>query len=223
MAVSIDRLIRTSRKTVGLIVESDATLTVRAPRAMSRPEIERLVQRKHKWITRMQKIARERAQVVQGKRFTDGELHLFLGKRYPLVLEEGRPYLRFDGARFILAPSQAGRARDLFVQWYRKQSRDYFTRLASEHASRMGLRFKQVRVSGAKQRWASCGSTGNLNFSWRLVLAPEPIVDYVVVHELCHLVQPNHSAAFWNLVRSEIPDFRERRKWLKEKGPYLAL
>jgi hypothetical protein len=146
------RLIRCRRKTVGLIVERDASLTIRAPLGMPREEIERVVRFKRSWITGKQMLARERAAVQEEKRFTDGEEHLYLGASHPLSLEAGRPFLRFDGDRFLLSPSQAHRGRDLFVTWYREQTRLECTRRAERFAARMGLSYKSVRVSGAMQR-----------------------------------------------------------------------
>ncbi|MFW6181140.1 MAG: M48 family metallopeptidase [Spirochaetota bacterium] len=223
MAVHEYRLIRCRRKTVGLIVERDASLTIRAPLGMPRAEIERVVRLKDSWITGKQKLARERAAVLEEKRSTEGEAHLYLGVFHPLTLEAGRPFLRFDGERFLLCPSQAHRGRELFVRWYREQTRRECTRRSELFAARMGLSYRSVRVSGAMQRWASCGATGNLNFSWRLVMAPPRVIDYVVVHELAHRAHPNHSAAFWNLVASVFPDWKEQRASLRRHGHRMVL
>lgn len=217
------RLIRSHRKTVGLIVERDASLTVRAPLRMPRSEIERLVRRKRSWIDGKQDLARERTAALAEKQFAEGESHLYLGARHPLTLEAGRPCLRFDGRRFLLCPSQAHRGRELLIRWYRDQTRRLCTDRADRYVARMGLSYKSVRVSGAMQRWASCGSTGNLNFSWRLVMAPLQVIDYVVVHELAHRAHPNHSAAFWELVQTVLPDCRDLRAWLRKQGHLLVL
>lgn len=223
MDVQINRLVRSRRKTVGLIIERDASLTVRAPASMPREEIELLVRRKRPWITRKQELARQRARMREQKCFVEGELHLYLGEPYPLVLAEGRPFVRFDGGRFLLAPSQAHRGRELLIGWYRKETRRLLSDRVSSFASGMGLTYRKLRVSGALQRWASCGSTGNLNFSWRLAMAPPAIIDYVVVHELAHRAHPNHSSSFWNMVEAVMPDYRKRRRWLREQGHLLAL
>jgi predicted metal-dependent hydrolase len=90
-------------------------------------------------------------------------------------------------------------------------------------ANLYGFVYRGIRISSARTRWGSCSSRGGLNFTWRLIQAPLPIIDYVVVHELAHLKVPNHSKAFWELVKNLLPDFAERRAWLKAHGRQLSV
>jgi predicted metal-dependent hydrolase len=87
----------------------------------------------------------------------------------------------------------------------------------------MGLTCRSVRITDAKERWGSCNAAGSLNFAWRLVMAPPPVIDYVIVHELAHLVEMNHSQRFWGLVGRILPDYAVRRKWLRENEHLLTL
>jgi predicted metal-dependent hydrolase len=103
----------------------------------------------------------------------------------------------------------------------RISAREHVTALAEEEAARFGVAYRRIRIGGQRTLWGSCSPVGTLSFNWRLVLAPAAVLDYVVVHELCHLRVPNHSRRFWALVETRRPDWREQRDWLREHGPEL--
>ena len=100
-------------------------------------------------------------------------------------------------------------------------AREIVSALAEEEAERLGVAYRRIRIGDQRTLWGSCSSAGTLSFNWRLVLAPLEVLDYVVVHELCHLRVPNHSKSFWTLVEGSRPDWREQRDWLREHGPEL--
>jgi len=103
----------------------------------------------------------------------------------------------------------------------RVAARELVSALAEEEAERLGVTYRRIRIGGQRTLWGSCSARGTLSFNWRLVLAPLEVLDYVVVHELCHLRVPDHSRGFWALVERCRPDWRDRRKWLREHGPEL--
>jgi predicted metal-dependent hydrolase len=103
----------------------------------------------------------------------------------------------------------------------RKRAREIVSALAEREAGRLGVAYRRIRIGGQRTLWGSCSARGTLSFNWRLVLAPPEVVDYVVVHELCHLLVPNHSPSFWSLVERHRPGWREQRAWLREYGPEL--
>ena len=111
--------------------------------------------------------------------------------------------------------------REKLEKWYRREAAAIFEEKAEEFAKRLHVSFEDIRIKDQKSRWGSCSSKRNMNFNWRLLMAPEPVCDYVIIHELCHLVHMNHSADFWNLVESICPDYRQYKKWLREKGKQL--
>ena len=100
-------------------------------------------------------------------------------------------------------------------------ARELVSALAEEEAERLGVAYLRIRIGGQRTLWGSCSPGGTLSFNWRLVLAPLEVLDYVVVHEVCHLRVPNHSRAFWGLVEGRRPHWREQRAWLREHGPEL--
>ncbi len=106
---------------------------------------------------------------------------------------------------------------------YRKAAREYFPKRVSHYARMLGVTYGKISIRDQKTRWGSCSSEGNLSFNWRLILAPPDVLDYVVIHELCHRKEMNHSKEFWALVESHMPEYKERRKWLRENGNNLTL
>ena len=217
------KIIRTSRKTIALIVEPDGSLVVRAPKRVSDREIERLVKHKEKWIkTKLKEIERIRV-YLKPKEFVDGENFWYLGKTYPLkIVNDLQPPLAL-GRKFYLDKSAIPHARELFTEWYRERAREEVTRRADYYAQRYELPYRRIRITSARTRWGSCSSTGNLNFTWRLVMAPPKVIDYVVAHEVAHLKIKNHSKSFWRQVERIMPDYKRPKVWLKDNGNQLAL
>lgn len=111
--------------------------------------------------------------------------------------------------------------RQLLERWFRKQASRILTDKAEKFGTLVGVSFGTVRIKDQKSRWGSCSSKGNLNFNWRILMAPEAVCDYVVIHEVCHLKHMNHSPEFWLLVGTVCPEYRRYRKWLKERGKWL--
>jgi len=124
---------------------------------------------------------------------------------------------------FKLTEAAQPNAESVFTAWYRKQARNVLTERVEFFARKHGFKIGKIRVSSARTRWGSCSSKDTLSFTWRLVMAPLEVIDYVVVHELCHLKEMNHSKAFWTRVERILPDYKVHRKWLKENGVKLSL
>ena len=109
------------------------------------------------------------------------------------------------------------------VEWYRKQARQVITVRVKYYADLLGLEVNKIRISNARKRWGSCSAKNNLSFTWRLILAPLEIIDYVVVHELMHIFEKNHSRRFWVRVEEYYPQYRKKRKWLKQNSHLLRV
>jgi predicted metal-dependent hydrolase len=182
-------------------------------------EILKLVNEKQDWIFSKQKLISERISDMSTKEFVDGENYYYLGTQYPLVIipRQNKSLVLEEGC-FKLRQASINNPRNAFINWYRAQARKIFTERVNLNSSNLGLAYNSIRVTGAQTRWGSCGSGGSLNFSWRLVMAPLDIIDYVIIHELAHLLVRDHSKKFWSQVESWQPDFQERRRWLKENG-----
>ncbi len=221
MDIEIEKIIRSRRKTIALQITERATLIIRAPYNLRKKTIWDIVSKHEKWIEKKRRETEERNRKIQPRRFMDGEEFLYLGKPYPLkIVNDGTPQLKFDGG-FFLSQNARDVAREVFETWYKKTAREIIPERVTLLSGKEELSYNRVRITNARKRWGSCSSKGNLNFSWRLIMAPLPVIDYVVVHELAHLVERNHSTRFWNKVGSLMPDFKIHKNWLRENGYLL--
>jgi len=212
----IKQIIRSNRRTLALQIAPDASLIVRAPEKVSEATIFTFVQKKIKWILHHQKLARESYRPSVKREFVDGEGFLYLGDWHKLfVIQDVTQPLVVNEKKFLLSESFLPDAKQLFEQWYRKQAYEVIKDRVRLYAETAGLRFKRITITGARKRWGSCGPKGTLNFSWRLIMAPMKVVDYVVAHELAHLEERNHSRKFREKVRLLFPDYQPAENWLK--------
>lgn len=222
-SITIDQIIRSNRKSISLEVRPDGQLIVRAPKYATKSQIHELVRRKASWIEKSRARAASIKALRKPKSFRSGETFWYLGNQYPLKFtDRSRPILALDGV-FLLSKSAKDNAKEAFIAWYREETRAITHDLISEYQKKSHFKVNKVRITSAKTRWGSCSSKNNLNFTYRLCMAPLRVIDYVVVHELSHLKHHNHSKAFWNAVEQIRPDYRKDRDWLKKNGPLLTL
>ncbi len=222
MKISVDKLVRSRRTTIALIVERDGSLTVRAPKRATMADVQSFIHEKTEWIIRTRARFKSIVQVPK-KHYADGETFLFLGIAYELKLvRPQRPALTFAHG-FHLGNTSQKRGELVFTRWYKRQAFTILSERVKLFAEKNGFVPKRVNISSAKTRWGSCSPDGSLNFTWRLVMAPPDVIDYVVIHELAHLRVKNHSQKFWNVVENIMPGYRMQRKWLKENGGKLGL
>lgn len=219
----IDKLIRSKRKTLALEITPEAKLVVRAPHCASMDFINQVVAQKRPWIEKNQKRVQNKNVQIIPKQFVAGEMFLYRGRTYPLMIEPNafEPF-SFDNA-FKLSPVYIGRAEKMFLAWYKSQALKNISGRVQAYAEQWSFRYSSVKITSAKKRWGSCSTKGALCFSWRIIMAPQEVIDYVVVHELVHLEVKNHSRKFWDRVRFVYPAYRENRKWLKDNGHLLKI
>lgn len=221
--VTVNEIIRTKRKTIALIVERDGKLIVRAPLRAKEESIREFLKQKEKWVLRKQAEVRSFYPPFVSKEYVNGEGFRFLGQIYKLqIVEDKQPKLYLNG-NFRLAQSALPKAEAVFQKWYRKQAHEVLSGRVHWYAAKHGFQYKQVRVTSARTRWGSCNSQGTLSFSWRLIMAPMPVIDYVVIHELVHLQVRNHSKKFWSRVGVIMPDYEQKIEWLEKNGHLLNL
>ncbi|GAB6152791.1 SprT family zinc-dependent metalloprotease [Desulfosporosinus burensis] len=223
----------TRAKHVSITVGIDGVKVV-APVGVGDDRIIPVVEEKREWIFNKVEGLKLKNEHIQAKReLVSGVKLPFRGKDFTLrVLEYDGRYTRvtFEGERFVVyinknlpLDKRQGEIHKALERWYVVQAKEFFHSRLTVYKDRLGLDFNQVRLKNQKTRWGSCSRKGNLNLNWRLVMAPTFIVDYVVVHELCHLKIMNHSEEFWQLVESIIPDYKDRKRWLKQHGIELRL
>lgn len=162
-------------------------------------------------------------------RLENGETVYYLGERRTLTIireQRTRAKVKCVLDRLIMwVPYEADYEykRSQLEKWYRREALLVITQKAEEYARIIGVHFEDIRIKDQKSRWGSCSSKGNLNFNWRIIMAPEPVCDYVIIHELCHLVFMDHSSNFWNLVLRTCPEYKQYKKWLRENAGQLYL
>jgi len=198
-------------------------LIVRAPHHASEDYIYTLILRKESWIKSKQDHFKERLGKISARRFLPGEEFLYLGQAYPLVVREDMTKAVLLGEAALMIASVALRnARDHLEYWYKQTALDYITQRVNHYCQITGLTYQSIRVNEARTRWGSCGYKNTLNFTWRLIMAPPRVVDYVVIHELMHLKQKNHSYKFWAEVYQMVPDYKQDERWLKNNSHFLV-
>jgi len=222
MQIQIDKLTRSKRRTIALVIERDGTLTVRAPMRAPQILIQQFIHEKTDWITRTREKLSSIAQ-IPARQYTDGEMFLFLGSPFDLELvKPQRPSLQFNHG-FTLSHTVQKKGEVTFTRWYKERALVIISERVDQYARQFNFAPKQVKITSAKTRWGSCSLDGTLNFTWRLVMAPLDVIDYVVVHELTHLKVKDHSRKFWRAVESITPEYKKQRKWLRENGERLNL
>lgn len=222
----IHRSQRASRLTLKFGPQDGLQVVVPSQLSLAPEEIEKLLHSKKHWILRYW-LRYPQLALPPKQHFTDGDLLLYLGRRYPLALT-----YKSNGKRLVvqgITPQQqlgvglperfrleqdADAITQALEAWYWEQASTYILPRATQLATSHGFRFGKATIRDQKTRWGSCSSQGNLNFNWRLMMAPPEVIDYIILHELCHLKQMNHSRQFWQLVESHCPGYQTQETWL---------
>jgi len=207
-------LTRSKRKTIAIYVR-DGGAEVRAPLNTPKYEIDKFVAAKEKWIKNRLAALSERLSQRNNFRLDYGASVTYRSRQYTIAAKEG-PWAGFDGERFYMPPNlPPEQIKAACLKIYRNLAKQDLTRKALDFAKKMKVQPSAVKINGANSRWGSCSTKKSLNFSWRLIMAEDSIIDYVVVHELAHITEMNHSERFWAIVENVLGDFRERKAKLK--------
>ncbi len=223
----LDYLLRlsTRRATICVQVLPGGEVRVAAPAAAAPAEIEVFLGRHLSWIRSKQEVLRDRLPRAPAVPSGDGTALPLLGRA--LVLRErlapgARPAAAREGTELIVCAQTAAQIPALVVGWYREAARHHVSTRVSHFAARVGRSPSRLTIRSQKTRWGSCSGRGTISINWRLMQASGEILDYVVVHELCHLVHRDHSARFWREVAHILPDYRRLRAELRSFGRNLA-
>ena len=215
------RIKYSKRKTLNITVERDRQIIVHAPENLSIDKIESIIQSKKDWITNKLSHIQKYPVCPELKEFVSGETFLYLGRNYRLSLvDKDIEGVEFNG-QFLLSKDNQIRADELFRKWYQTKALEIIQPLAVGYAEHLGVRFNACKISDMRYRWGSCTPRKNLNFNWRIIKAPLFVIRYIVVHELIHLIESNHTPDFWNRLSIQAPDYQKAKDWLKENGHLL--
>ena len=217
------KVVRTSRKKTVAIKIQNGKVTILSPKRLSRNRIEAVVLKRSSWILRKLKEA-ELAPVLKTRSYISGEKFSYLGKKYSLKVITGcPPKVLLVGDCLEISCQKEEEIRSSLTLWYKARAHDFLTLETEKHATQMSLLPESVVIKEYKSRWGSCSSKGCIAYDWRIIMAPYDVVNYLVVHELCHLRYLNHSTAYWELLKKQLPGYKSSRTWLKTYGYQLVL
>lgn len=219
------------RETLSIAVDPVEGVIVTSPEDVDEDKIRDVVKDRAGWIIEKQEDIKEILEPPLEKEFLSGEKLQYLGRRYRLKLvekSEGSSVNLKKGKFIITYPEglegkkRRRLVRNNLLEWYYEHAEDKLKERVDKYKDQVGVEPNSVKVKHQQKRWGSCTKNKDLLYNWRIIMAPMSIVDYVVVHELCHLKEKNHTDRFWRMLKSIIPDYEDRKEWLRVNGPRLV-
>ena len=213
---------RSRRKTLGLYVK-DGQVEVRAPMRTPEKTIHQWVGDKSQWVAKQ--LVQQQRQQQEKPRLEHKGFILFLGEHRPLELIEGKPAIYEKDRQLIIARTRNTCIKTLLEKWLRCEAESYLSQRTLELAEEMGesARLRDIRFRKTRSKWGHCTAERIIQYNWYIIMAPPAVIDYLIIHELSHLQQMNHSPAFWQRVEHFCPDYRRHKAWLKDNGHKLWL
>jgi predicted metal-dependent hydrolase len=216
------------KRTLSLRIMQDGRVIMQVPYRTSQEEIDSFFEAKTAWVKKklLERESRVQRDAVKPIAFIPGERFLYLGEWYPLEFQNtngSRIPLSLSWGTFVLDETRAEQARDFFIKWYKAEAKRLLADRVNYYSNNLVLSPKSIRITSALLRYGSCSPDNKLSFSWRLVMTPLAVMDYVIIHELMHIKEKNHSARFWGLVESAMPDYKKHRHWLRDHGHLLKV
>jgi predicted metal-dependent hydrolase len=218
------QIVRSSRrKKLTITVERDRTVIVHAPASASEEAIKQIIESKRQWlfekINHSQKY--EALPHAPGKEVVNGESVPYLGRDYLIEIAETKSGGVEFSRHFLIPAAQQAKRRKVLKEWYLSRAAETILPRANRHAKEMGVAYNEAKIVDNRYRWGSCTVKDHVHFNWRLIKAPMFVIDYVIVHELAHLLEANHTPRFWNIVRARVVCADKAKTWLKEHGQIL--
>jgi len=218
---------RTNRIKSATIKVEEGAVSVVVPLDLTQSRITKLLKDKNRWIKEKIILHRD-AQPVSDKQYVSGESFSYLGRNYRLKVNKGQyqPVVLSNGRFVVTVPSGSDDhelIRDALTSWYKTHAETKFREKTIRYAKILDVNYSSVGIKTYKSRWGSCSSKGHIKFNWKVIMASNRIVDYVVVHELCHLKFHDHSPKFWKSVERIISDYASCKEWLKKNGIFLEI
>lgn len=212
---------RSARRSLAITVEK-AKVVVRAPERLGQKHIHKFVESKREWILEKYQEQLQFLAQIPVRNYIDGDFMPFLGGSLTLRYVAGSSAVRREGDSLLVG--ERLKQPQLKIQtWYKQQAEKLLKAKTDFFAEGLGVNYSEMKLRKTKSRWGHCTSKGVIQFNWLIVLAPEKVVDYLVIHELCHRIEFNHSSAFWSLVSRQQHDYKVYRQWLKDFGHTLVL
>jgi predicted metal-dependent hydrolase len=216
-------IFRSNRKTVSIYIERDGSVSALVPDSIDDSNLQEVLDSKsyqiHQKLAEWEDLNTNKVE----RKYVNGQSFLYLGRNYQLKVADDAKGLSFSKGRFTLASSELDNAKELFRQFYQKKLSAKLEPIIERYKSEIGVRPKSYRIIDLQNRWASCTSDDKLNFHWKCAMAPIDVLNYIVVHELTHLIHKNHSPEFWNELDKVMPNYQRHVHWLKVNGAGMDL
>jgi len=224
MSIKVDQIIRSDRKSLEIQISVEGYIIVRAPIEETNENIEKFLDEKKFYLLRTQQITKAKYLNDLHKKYEEGEKFLYLGKQRPLKIVENKSIpLKYVDGTFFLSKSFLKVANKVFIDWYKENARTYILDLANRFSKLYNINYTKIKIRDAHSQWGSCSGNGVLNFSWRSILVPHEVISYLVVHELAHIVHPNHSSDYWIEVEKMMPEYIKYENWLKKNDHICSM
>lgn len=223
------QLIKMKRKTISISILMSGEVVVKVPKYMTNREVEKWMKEKSDWIEKKQQEIQKKQEKIQEKSYMDGDVFSCMGEDYTLRIiinqNRRRVLVKTEGNILFVELSVWDRevVKQTIATWYKKRAKEEIPKRVAYFNKQLQEEVGSIRVKEQKSRFGSCSSKRNLNFNWHLLMAPPKVMDYVVVHELCHLKHMNHGKEFWLCVEQMLPDYKKFQKWLKDYGYCMKL
>ncbi len=212
-------IVKSARNSVSITILPNGIIKVRAPKLMPNFLIRRFVIQHQEWIEKKLK-KQKTLPVLSKKQYVNGETYMFLGNQYHLSIG-AHSNIHIGKSELFYPKVLEFRIQKELKTWYQQQAKKIITQRIKENAKQMNVAYSEVYFSDTKSKWGSCTHDNKLQFNWRLVMAPLIVLNYVVIHELAHIEEKNHSDRFWRLVERYTPSYKQHRLWLKRNGSLL--
>ncbi|MCK9473745.1 SprT family zinc-dependent metalloprotease [Sulfurimonas sp.] len=216
-------LIRSKRKSIGITIERDAKVVVNAPLDLDNKEIEKHVHKKRVWIWEKLAIKKSIIDNIASKKFVSGESFSYLGRNYRFQIVEGNSELKLKNGWFVLGQKKQPKSKEIFKAWYSEHLKTKIDERLESICKMANILKPDFKIMELGFRWGSCTKDGVLNFNWKIAMAPIGVIDYIIVHEIVHLKEHTHNEKFWKEVGKIMPNYAEKKEWLKAQGKGLSL
>jgi len=224
MDYEIEKVIKSNRKTFCIEIDDYGKIILRIPKNSSDLEIEKFLNKHKKWIYKKLKVIEKREIELYPKKFIEGEMFLFLGNFYKLkIVKNQKGKIMLNNNEMNISDKYKTDIRKVIIEFYKKKAFEIISDRVNFYSKKYGYDYNKIKLTSANKRFGSCTNKGNLNFTFRLIMAPIEVIDYVVVHELVHLVDKTHKKSFYEKVEKILPDYKKRIKWLNDNSYLLKI
>ena len=218
-----------NRKSLAIQIEPIDKILVLSPTGLPEDIIKEKVKSKGKWIIKKLLDFKDMGYLPFNREFVNGEAFMYFGRNYSLqiILDKNlkNPKVELSNGKFAISTPIKDQVilKKAMEKWYRREAKKIILKRIEFYKPKFSIEPRIIKIKEQKKRWGSCTPKGDLLFNWRAVMAPSPVIDYIIVHELSHLIHRNHSQKFWNQVESILPDYKIRKKWLMNYGVRMDL